>query len=205
MEYITTKPGRLSFPFLFTARPGLNGGDAKFSTNLLFDGDVDLAPLTKLVKETVADAYPSGKLPKGFKMAMQKQDNMAAEGSAGYVAGHYVIKASTKRKPTIVDRNMKPITDESLIYPGCWARLSVRPYCYDMELSKGLTFELASVQFLADGEPLAGGPSAEQAFADDDDIKDIVGKAAPSSDLPGGDEEDESPGEAKRSAIDDLM
>lgn len=72
--------------------------------------------------------------------------------------GHWVFTASSKvdKKPGIVDANVQPITDQSEIYSGVYARVSVNFYPYDNSGKKGIGCGLGNIQKIVDGEPLSG-------------------------------------------------
>lgn len=44
--------------------------------------------------------------------------------------GHYFLNASSKEAPQIVDRRVQPILDQSEVYSGCYARVSLNFYAF---------------------------------------------------------------------------
>lgn len=72
--------------------------------------------------------------------------------------GHWVFTASAKadRRPGIVDANVQPIVDQSEIYSGVYARVSVNFYAYGTGGKKGIGCGLGNIQKITDGEPLSG-------------------------------------------------
>ena len=98
------------------------------------------------------------------------QNIAASENNANF----WLIRTKSKFKPTVVDRNMNPITtDENPegLYSGCWGRLKLGYYCYDGE-NAGFAFGLGfHIKKVANDEEFAGGQSAEEAF--DDGVEDL--------------------------------
>lgn len=84
--------------------------------------------------------------------------------------GHWVLTARSTNAPAVVDMQKNPIIDESEIYSGMYARVSVDFYAFAVPTNKGIAAGLGNVQKVADGEPL-GAPRAtvEDDFAEDGD------------------------------------
>ena len=61
------------------------------------------------------------------------------------------------------------IYDESEVYSGCYARVSVNFYAFNSNGNRGIACGLNNLQKIRDGEPLGGRASAESDFADEDD------------------------------------
>ncbi|MCI6276156.1 MAG: DUF2815 family protein, partial [Clostridium sp.] len=72
--------------------------------------------------------------------------------------------ANSKNKPGIVDKDVQPILDQSEVYSGCYARLTLNFYAYAASGNKGIAAGLGNVQKLEDGEPLGGFTRAEDDF-----------------------------------------
>ena len=96
-------------------------------------------------------------------------------------AGHWVITASTKRKPQVVDiSNINCDLAPQDIYSGMYARVTLNFFAFNTNGNKGVGCGLGNVMKTRDGEPLAGGASAASDFAG-------IGQAvAPGATLPGG-------------------
>ena len=78
--------------------------------------------------------------------------------------GHWVLTASSKTKPQIVDINMLPILDSTEVYSGMYARVAINFFPYFNSGNKGVGCGLGPIQKLADGEPLGNQMTAESAF-----------------------------------------
>jgi len=80
--------------------------------------------------------------------------------------GHWVMTASSKRPPQVVDISLNPIINQSEVYSGMYGRVSFNMFPYASSGRKGIGCGLGNVQKLEDGEPLAGGSTAQQDFGD---------------------------------------
>lgn len=78
--------------------------------------------------------------------------------------GCWVVTASSKNKPHVVDLNLQEILEPTAIYSGMYARVSVRFFPYFNSGNKGIGCGLNNVQKLDDGEPLGGMSTPEDDF-----------------------------------------
>ena len=92
-------------------------------------------------------------------------------------ADNFYINAKASTRPGIVDRNVRPITDEDDVYSGMWAIVSVTFYAYDVNGNRGIACGLDNVMKTKDDTRLCGRSSAESDFdgielddIDDDDL-----------------------------------
>lgn len=64
------------------------------------------------------------------------------------------------------------VNDPSLIYPGCYVKVSLRPYATDLSENKAVSFALGNVQLLMKkGERIDNRTSAEDEFSADPNAK----------------------------------
>jgi len=76
--------------------------------------------------------------------------------------GYYVVKAKRKsnygfgNRIFLVDANLDKV-ETSSFYPGCYARMSIKPYTWYSSIAAGYGFSLhlGTLQFIRDGEPLS--------------------------------------------------
>ena len=81
-------------------------------------------------------------------------------------AGAFFVNAHSIDGPDIVDINCNRITNRSEVYSGCYARVSITFYAYNVHGNRGIGCALNNVQKIADGAPLGGGrPRAESDFS----------------------------------------
>jgi len=78
--------------------------------------------------------------------------------------GHWVMTASSKQKPQVVDGNLNDILSASEIYSGMFARVTINFFAYNQNGKKGIGCGLGNVQKLGDGEPLGGRTDAATDF-----------------------------------------
>jgi hypothetical protein len=173
MANLITPVGTLSYPNLWEPREGFMGGPAKYSCAVVFAPDTDL---TELKRATIACAKEkwgeraeamirNGKLRMPFRTDGEEK---------GYEPGSTFINVRTNTAPGIVSiipdpntgRPMK-ITDESAIYPGAQVKVSLQVFSYDTNGNKGVSFNLANVQKVADGPRLDGRIAADLEFEAD--------------------------------------
>jgi hypothetical protein len=176
---VVTGKVRLSYVHLWEPYAMEEGQEKKYSTVLLIPKS-DTATVKKIeaaikVITDMAKAKNGGRLPKNFKNPLRDGDIEKPEDEA--YAGHYFISASAKAQPGIVrkvgvgeEAKFVPITDQSAIYSGCYAIVSLNFFHYDMTVNKGVGCGLNNVLKAGDGEAFAGKATAEADFAD---LKDI--------------------------------
>ncbi len=75
-----------------------------------------------------------------------------------------VITASSKSQPQVVDLNVQPILNQAEVYSGCYGRVSLNFFAYNQAGNRGIGCGLNCIQKIADGDPLSGGVSAQEAF-----------------------------------------
>lgn len=72
--------------------------------------------------------------------------------------GNMFISASTKTRPMVVDRQRQPLTEEDgKPYSGCYVNARLQIWAMDNKYGKGIFAQLASVQFVRDGDAFSGG------------------------------------------------
>lgn len=87
-------------------------------------------------------------------------------------ADSYFLTANSVTKPGIVDADCQPILDQSEVYSGCYGRVSLNFYAFNVNGNKGIACGLNNLQKIRDGEPLGGKSRAEDDFAEFDDEDD---------------------------------
>lgn len=175
MSNITLKNVRLSFPQIWKA-VGFNESTPvdqhKFSaTFLVAKGSEN----DRIIQETITEVAAAkwGKRAEAILAQIRPQTNKFAyqDGDLkdydGY-EGHMSIKASTKTRPILVDKDRTPVTEEDgVLYAGCYVNAVISIYAYDAQGNKGITAALTGIQFVRDGDAFgAAKPSADQLFDD---------------------------------------
>ena len=160
--------GRLSYPNLFKMRamPGASADTAKYSTSFIMPPDSDLRPAVEWVNKTAVDQWgPDGvkKVKKPFLKHEEKTEDVELA-----KAFPYLVRCSTVNKPTVVFGNGESCTIEDEVYPGRWARITVRCYPWEHPASgRGVSFGLSNVMLLDHDDRIGGGRAkAEDEFGE---------------------------------------
>jgi len=196
---------RLSYPTLFVPRLGKDpkpGDKARFSVVGLIlppekmDSDRDRTLWTNLQKGIIA----AGREKMGdekFKLLWEdgkiKTPIRKDIKSSGYPEDFACyLRAWSYQQPGVVapapGGGTMPVTDPNKLYPGCWARLSLRPWCgYHETGGWSIGLQLQNVLFWKDDSRLDGKTNAADEFGD------LAAEAPASSHSSGGgsDEKDE--------------
>lgn len=175
---VTTNLVRLSYASIWKASSVEEGQDAKYSSAILIpkSDTVTLDKIEAAVDHLKAEAAKkfggkTGKLPPRFKLPLRDGDEEKPNDEA--YAGHYFLNASSKTQPGIVglergpDNKLKRITAEAEVYSGCYCRVSLNFYIFDVSGNKGIAVGLNNIQKVKDGEPLAGRSNADDDFDDE--------------------------------------
>jgi len=189
---IITPEFRVSYPHLFEAHAMDTASKKKFSVTMLFPKDAPVIGQTidgkprKLVSAMKAAklAYFGSEenFPEELESPTSDGDAKKYADKPGY-PGHWAIKASTgeDQRPGIVDAKGVPITEASVLYPGCYARAYIYAYVWEFGSKQGVGFILDHVQKLRDGKAFGGKKPVEQVFApvvsadEDEDADDAEG------------------------------
>lgn len=181
----TTPPVRISYPTVVTPRAFAAGDDPKFSVVMMFDKkNKDHMSFLKDIREDLQacleekwpDAANRPRTPlvgatlspiKDGDKTVNREGIPYKEKNPEY-EGHFFIRASTKKKPVLADRNCQEIIDANEIYGGCFCKVRLNVYAYAMPKSKGLTFGLNGVQKWGDGESFGGSREAMDEMFDAD-------------------------------------
>ena len=180
MEANSTKvvTGKVRFCYANVFEPtSMNEGDTpKYNVCILIPKS-DTKTLEKINKAIEAAkqagkakiADKSCKIPSTLKTPLRDGDEERGDDPA--FENCFFINANSTRKPSIVDRNLSPIMERDEFYSGCYGRASINFYAYNVN-SKGIAAGLNNLQKLEDGEPLAGGSTAEEDFGGENEFND---------------------------------
>ena len=165
--------GRLSYVHVFKPHASVPGAEEKYSTTILVPkNDVEtkqkIDAAIKAATELGVSEKWGGKMPNTVFTPIWDGDGVNNSGDpfGPECKGHWVFTASAKTDypPQVVDRYVNPIMDQSEIYSGCYANVAVNFFPYLFQGKKGIGAGLGNVQKVSDGEPLAGGRTAQQDF-----------------------------------------
>ena len=161
---------RLSFPSLFQMASFGGESTGKFEATFILDkkehakviAEIE-AVIGKLQKDELKGKVASDKI------CLKDGDEM----DRPEYAGKMTIKASTKKRPLVINRDKSAISeDDNIIYAGCYVNGIVTLWAQNNQYGKRINAQLDGVQFVRDGDPFGdGGISVDQfnAFDDEDD------------------------------------
>lgn len=160
-EKIVLKNVRLSYEHIFRA-DSIGDSDPKYSASWIIPKD---HPQVKALKDAINKALdekfpgkrkPGGPWPSNMHSPLSDGDDQAEEHPE--YAGCYVLKSSSKNRPVVMGRKKEALAEEDgVIYSGCYCNASLAAAGFEFEkLKKGVTVYLNGVQFLRDGDRLAG-------------------------------------------------
>ena len=165
---------RISFANIWEPK-GINGSEPKYSVSCLVDKK-DKAMLMKInnaieaAKEEGKSKRWGGKIPPNLKMPIH-DGNIDRPDDEAY-RDVVFFNANSKDAPQIVDRRKQTITDPMMVYSGCYCNVSINFYAYSAGGNKGIAAGLGNIQFVKDGEQLAGRTSAASDFDELDEDED---------------------------------
>ena len=155
---VNSPKARASYPHIFKPTAFQGEGDPKYSISLLVPKAEKkfIDDLRAAQDAAIKELYPT-KVPANFERwgitDGDELDDQAAK-------GNWVIKASNKQRPRIVDANSAEILDELEVYGGCYVRASLNAKAYGTSQKGGVTLELNVVQKVGDGTPFGGAAKA---------------------------------------------
>ena len=188
----TTGPVRLAFPNIFkpSDKKSDSGAPGKYGATILFPFGADLRVLADEWARVAREAFPSNWVngqPVGLHSPFHDQIEKTAGAKvyAGFTPGAVYLNVSSNYKPQVVDGGMNPVVDESRVYGGVWAIVSVNAYSYKPTKGQagktGVGFGLQSVVIIADDQKLGGqgsDPRKDFAGISISASSDIAGKMA---------------------------
>jgi len=141
---------RLSFPSLFKTEEYGGADTGKYgATFLIPKSDEATIKAIKAAMKEVAEAEFGKPLPKNLGTCLKDGDDKEYDG----YADHYSIKATTKRRPVLVNRDKSPIAeDDGILYAGCYVNASLDIWAMNNQYGKKVLASLNGIQFARDGE-----------------------------------------------------
>lgn len=166
-KVITGKDTRLSY-FHGWEPVSINGGPEKYGTAVLIpkSDKATINAIEKAIDAAIEEGISKfgGKKPNKAAIKLPLRDGDIEREDEAY-QGHYFINANSNNAPQIVDQAVQPILDRSQVYSGCYARVSINFYAFNVNGNKGVAAGLGNIQFVKDGEPLGGKTNATDDFS----------------------------------------
>lgn len=168
---VTTNEVRVSYEHLVKPYANQPGAEEKFSATLLIP-KADAATKQRIdaavqaaMQEGLASKW-GGVRPTQPAIPIYDGDGVRPNGEqfGPECKGHWVMTASSRQRPEVVNLNIEPIIDATEIYSGMYAKVNLNFFAYFSAGKKGIGCGLGPVQKTRDGEPLGGRVSAAEAF-----------------------------------------
>lgn len=180
-EKLKTPVAIASYPHLFEAVAGEDGGKAKFSVALVFTKEAQETPeykamvaeATKVGRERFGADFDKGVLNGTYHWPFSpdrkekypqypgcKIVNVRSDTAPGVVSR----RKDGSGKPTIITKEMQVPGNVDEIYPGCEIKAVISPFAFDVKTKKGVSFGLNNVQKWAEGKRIDGRKAATDDF-----------------------------------------
>ncbi len=147
---------RLSFPSLFQTE--IFGGDdtGKYTATFILDKKEHSETIREVRNEIARltkEAFRGKNLP-ADRITLKEGDDLDKD----FYVGKMTIKASTKKRPLVLNRDKTPLTEEDgVIYAGCHVNAIISLWAQDNNFGKRINGTLEGVMFAGHGEPLSSG------------------------------------------------
>lgn len=176
MSTVKTPVFRVSWPAILQPKANELNADKvlEYSLVALFPKGTDLSKLKAAAKEAVIRKWGAdpAKHPKNLRNPFRDQGEKVRtddEGKeilpGGHEKGAIFITMKNRKKPSLVNQQVTPITDETEFYAGCYAQAVVKANAYDTKGNRGVGFYVDHIQKVRDGDPLDGRTKPEDHFA----------------------------------------
>ena len=163
---------RLSFPSLFQTETYGGKDTGKYAASFILDKKEHAKTIKELqahIKNFVDTEFKGKKLSDDRICLKDGDDDVRPESE-----GKFIIKASTKKRPMVLNRDKSPVTEEDeVFYAGCYVNAIITLWAQNSkDFGKRVNGSLDGVMFNAHGDPF-GAPSIDadefDAFGDDDE------------------------------------
>jgi len=153
---IMLKNVRLSFPSLFQTEKFGQEDTGKYAASFILDKGKHAKTIERL-QEKVKEGFKELKVKSlpVERICLKDGDDSGRE----EYEGSFVIKATTKKRPTVIDRDRTPLAEEDgKPYSGCYVNAIINFWLQDNQYGKRVNANLLGVQFANDGEAFGSGP-----------------------------------------------
>lgn len=149
---IHLKNVRLSFPSIFR-KSTYDGDEGKYEATFLIpkSDKRTKAMIDKAIEAKIKEAKV--KVPSD-KRCLRDGDDVEYDGYADC----WSIKAASNKRPTVINRDRSPITeDDEIIYAGCYVNAIVDIWIQNNKFGKRANCNLYGIQFVKDGDSFESG------------------------------------------------
>lgn len=177
MSKIRLQNVRLAFPEIFQPKAVNGEGEPAYSATFILAQDhPQLGAIEKAIKEVAEEKWKDkaaaqlARMRKTDKVCLRDGDDKPYAG----FQGNLYISARNKSRPTVVDRDLQPLTrEDGKPYAGCYVDAVVELWAQDNQYGQRINASLRGVQFRAHGEAFSGGGAASA--NDFEDLSDLDG------------------------------
>jgi hypothetical protein len=171
---VVTGTVRLSYANVWKPK-SINGGAEKYSVSLIIpkSDKETLDAINSAVDAAIEEGVGKfgGKKPNKAAIKLPLRDGDVERDDEAY-KNAYFINANSTTPPQIVDQNVQPILDQSEVYSGVYAKVSINFYAFNSNGNKGVACGLGNIQKVRDGQPLGNRSNASDDFTVLDDAGD---------------------------------
>ncbi|MDM5042675.1 MULTISPECIES: DUF2815 family protein [Lactobacillaceae] len=157
---------RLSYANIWEPK-SINGGKEKYSVSLIIpkSDTKTVTAIEKAIDAAIEEGIGKfgGKKPNKAALKLPLRDGDLEKDDVNYKDA-YFINANSITAPQIVNKQVQPILDQTEVYSGCYARVSISFYAFNTNGNRGVACGLGNIQKIRDGEPLGGHSSASDDF-----------------------------------------
>jgi hypothetical protein len=184
---ITIGEIRFSHLHAFVAKRSKNSPDLKFSSAIMIPKKS--VAIVDQIRKAIAAAVEIGIVktwggvkPNGMKSPLKDGDLPMGEDPKiiPEYAGYWILNATSKDQPNVVNTAREPITRQSEVYSGMWGYVNLSFFSYDKG-KKGIGVGLNHIMKTKDDKPFSGRVDVGTAFANID--APTVTNAGPDDDL----------------------
>ena len=168
MTQLYLKRVRLSFPSLFHTEFFASEDTGKYGCTLILDKTQHAAAIRQINEafDELAKEKFKGKIPPEDKLCLRNGDN----GDRPELQGKMTIKASTKKRPLVINRDKTPVTEEDgVIYAGMYVNAIITLWAQLNDWGRRINASLDGIQAWRSGEPFGSAsvnPDEFSAFGD---------------------------------------
>jgi len=152
MSRIKIQNARLSFPNLFQTASFGGEDTGKYDATFILDKkehEKTVQEIQGVIKDLIKERFKGKALPED-RICLKDGDETERDEQQGKM----VIKASTKKRPLVLDRDKTPLTEDgNQIYAGCYVNAFITLWAQNNAFGKRINASLDGVQFCAHGEP----------------------------------------------------
>lgn len=170
-KVITGINTRLSYANIWKPK-SINGCKEKYSVSLIIpkSDTKTIQKINKAIDAAIEEGISKfgGKNLNKAALKLPLHDGDVEKYDPNY-ANCYFLNANSITPPQIVNKKVQPILNHNEVYSGCYARVSISFYAFNIKGNHGIACGLGNIQKIRDGEPLGARSTAINDFSAIDD------------------------------------